>query len=256
MFSLIGPKRYDAPWKDIESQGWIAPADCVEVRVTLPSAERMVYAVAEPEERYRLASCTHHKVDVVRRLVEQHPGAADAGDRAVPRAARRARRRPRRAADHRARRAVKERQRLFEAFRSGEVGLLVVSKVANFSIDLPTAEVAIQVSGSFGSRQEEAQRLGPAAPPEVRGQDRALLHDRQPRHRRRRLRRQPPAVPGRAGLRLLHPRRRGLRDLPCNAGLAPPKTPHSTHSVATAPPKWGPRCGHLGSTPWGPCANA
>ena len=74
VFSLIGPKRYDAPWKDIESQGWIAPADCVEVRVTLPSAERMVYAVAEPEERYRLASCTHHKIDVVRRLVEQHPG--------------------------------------------------------------------------------------------------------------------------------------------------------------------------------------
>ena len=74
VFSLIGPKRYDAPWKDIESQGWIAPADCVEVRVTLPSAERMVYAVAEPEERYRLASCTHHKIDVVRRLVAQHPG--------------------------------------------------------------------------------------------------------------------------------------------------------------------------------------
>ncbi len=168
VFSLIGPKRYDAPWKDIEAQGWIAPADCVEVRVTLPSAERMAYAVAEPEERYRLASCTHHKIDVVRRLLDQHTGqptlvigqyldqldeiatALDAPTitGATP---------------------VKERQRLFEAFRAGEVGLLVVSKVANFSIDLPTAEVAIQVSGSFGSRQEEAQRLGRLLRPKTEG---------------------------------------------------------------------------------------
>ena len=74
VFSLIGPKRYDAPWKDIEAQGWIAPADCVEVRVTLPTDERLVYATAEPEERYRLASCTHHKIDVVRELVARHAG--------------------------------------------------------------------------------------------------------------------------------------------------------------------------------------
>jgi DNA excision repair protein ERCC-3 len=168
VFSLIGPKRYDAPWKDIEAQGWIAPADCVEVRVTLPSAERMAYAVAEPEERYRLASCTHHKIDVVRRLLDQHTGqptlvigqyleqldeiatALDAPTitGATP---------------------VKERQRLFEAFRAGEENLLVVSKVANFSIDLPTAEVAIQVSGSFGSRQEEAQRLGRLLRPKTEG---------------------------------------------------------------------------------------
>ncbi|NYG54876.1 DNA repair helicase XPB [Nocardioides perillae] len=159
VFSLIGPKRYDAPWKDIEAQGWIAPADCVEVRVSLPEGERLAYATAEPEERYRLAACTHRKTEVVRELVAQHAGqptlvigqyieqldelaaALDApvikGD--TP---------------------VKERQRLFQAFRSGELGLLVVSKVANFSIDLPSAEVAVQVSGSFGSRQEEAQRLG------------------------------------------------------------------------------------------------
>src|SRR5690606_29274827 len=71
---LIGPKRYDAPWKDIEQQGWIAPADCVEVRVSLPSADRLTYATAEPEERYRLAACTPHKTDVVRRLVKQHAG--------------------------------------------------------------------------------------------------------------------------------------------------------------------------------------
>jgi DNA excision repair protein ERCC-3 len=168
VFSLIGPKRYDAPWKDIESQGWIAPADCVEVRVTLPAAERLTYATAEPDERYRLASCTHHKIDVVRDLVDAHPdqptlvigqyieqldelaGALDApvikGE--TP---------------------VKERQRLFDAFRHGEVGLLVVSKVANFSVDLPTAEVAIQVSGSFGSRQEEAQRLGRLLRPKTEG---------------------------------------------------------------------------------------
>jgi len=159
VFSLIGPKRYDAPWKDIESQGWIAPADCVEVRVSLPSAERLVYATAEPDERYRLASCTHHKIDVVRDIVGSHEGVptlvigqyieqldeiAASLDAPVIKGET----------------TVKERQRLFDAFRSGEIRLLVVSKVANFSIDLPSAEVAIQVSGSFGSRQEEAQRLG------------------------------------------------------------------------------------------------
>jgi DNA excision repair protein ERCC-3 len=168
VFSLIGPKRYDAPWKDIESQGWIAPADCVEVRVTLPSAERLAYATAEPEERYRLASCTHHKIDVVRDLVDAHPDQptlvigqyieqldeiAAALDAPVIKGET----------------TVKERQRLFDAFRHGEVGLLVVSKVANFSIDLPSAEVAIQVSGSFGSRQEEAQRLGRLLRPKEEG---------------------------------------------------------------------------------------
>jgi len=169
VFSLIGPKRYDAPWKDIEAQGWIAPADCVEVRVTLPSAERLVYATAEPDERYRLASCTHHKIDVVRDLVDRHAGQptlvigqyidqideiAEVLDAPVIKGET----------------PVRERQRLYEAFRSGEVGLLVVSKVANFSIDLPSAEVAIQVSGSFGSRQEEAQRLGRLLRPKSAGQ--------------------------------------------------------------------------------------
>ncbi|WP_067441777.1 DNA repair helicase XPB [Nocardioides jensenii] len=168
VFSLIGPKRFDAPWKDIESQGYIAPADCVEVRVTLPSAERLAYAVAEPEERYRLAACTHHKIDVVRQLVEQHAGQPtlvigqyidqlDELGAALD------------APVIKGETTVKERQRLFEAFRSGEIGLLVVSKVANFSIDLPSAEVAIQVSGSFGSRQEEAQRLGRLLRPKTEG---------------------------------------------------------------------------------------
>ena len=159
VFSLIGPKRYDAPWKDIESQGWIAPADCVEVRVTLPEGERLAYATAEPEERYRLASCTFAKTRVAEQLVEQHRGQQtlvigqylDQLDEL---------------AEHlgapviKGDTSVKERERLFEAFRQGELELLVVSKVANFSVDLPEASVAIQVSGSFGSRQEEAQRLG------------------------------------------------------------------------------------------------
>jgi DNA excision repair protein ERCC-3 len=168
VFSLIGPKRYDAPWKDIEAQGWIAPADCVEVRVTLPEGQRLAYATAEPEERYRLASCTHKKIDVVRQLVDQHAAQptlvigqyidqldelAEMLDAPVIKGET----------------PVKERQRLFEAFRSGEISLLVVSKVANFSIDLPSAEVAIQVSGSFGSRQEEAQRLGRLLRPKAEG---------------------------------------------------------------------------------------
>jgi len=159
VFSLIGPKRFDAPWKDIEAQGWIAPADCVEVRVTLGQAERMAYAVAEADERYRLASCAPAKERVVQDLVARHTGEPtlvigqylDQLDTLAERLD---------APLITGETTVAERQRLFEAFRSGEVGLLVVSKVANFSIDLPEASVAIQVSGTFGSRQEEAQRLG------------------------------------------------------------------------------------------------
>ncbi|SDS46498.1 DNA excision repair protein ERCC-3 [Nocardioides scoriae] len=159
VFSLIGPKRYDAPWKDIESQGWIAPADCVEVRVSLPEGERLAYATSEPEERYRLASSTHEKVKVAAQLVAQHPGEPtlvigqylDQLDELAAHLD---------APVIKGETSVKERERLFEGFRTGEIPLLVVSKVANFSVDLPGAQVAIQVSGSFGSRQEEAQRLG------------------------------------------------------------------------------------------------
>lgn len=159
VFSLIGPKRFDAPWKDIEAQGWIAPADCVEIRVTLTDHERLLYATAEPEERYRLAATAASKNSVVASLVERHAGSptlvigqyldqlALLGERLdVPVIT--------------GATTVTERQRLFADFRSGEITCLVVSKVANFSIDLPEASVAIQVSGSFGSRQEEAQRLG------------------------------------------------------------------------------------------------
>jgi DNA excision repair protein ERCC-3 len=159
VFSLIGPKRYDAPWKDIEAQGYIAPADCVEVRVTLPERERLAYATAEPEERYRLCATSTSKSKVVEELVRRHAGEQllvigqyldqldDLGERLN-------------APVLKGETSVTERQRLFQAFRTGEISTLVVSKVANFSIDLPEASVAIQVSGSFGSRQEEAQRLG------------------------------------------------------------------------------------------------
>jgi len=168
VFSLIGPKRYDAPWRDIEAQGYIAPADCVEVRLSLSETDRMAYAMAEPTDRYRLASCAHDKVRIVQALVDQHNDdrvlvigqyleqleelgstlQAPVITGATP---------------------VRERERLFAAFRAGEEPVLVVSKVANFSIDLPEAGVAIQVSGAFGSRQEEAQRLGRILRPKADG---------------------------------------------------------------------------------------
>jgi DNA excision repair protein ERCC-3 len=159
VFSLIGPKRYDAPWRDIEQQGWIAPAECTEVRVTLTDAERLGYAVAEAEERYRMASTARTKLNVVKAILARHPGEpalvigayldqleelGEVLDAPVIQGSTR----------------NKEREALYDAFRRGEVPRLVVSKVANFSIDLPEASVAIQVSGTFGSRQEEAQRLG------------------------------------------------------------------------------------------------
>ncbi|MEO9248568.1 DNA repair helicase XPB [Citricoccus nitrophenolicus] len=159
VFSLIGPKRYDAPWKDIEAQGYIAPAECVEVRVELPRDERVAYAMAEDADKYRLCSSSEVKLDVVRSLVARHPGEqvlvigqyldqlAELGELLG-------------APVLTGSTSVVERQRLFDEFRAGQIEVLVVSKVANFSIDLPEASVAVQVSGSYGSRQEEAQRLG------------------------------------------------------------------------------------------------
>lgn len=168
VFSLIGPKRFDAPWKDIEAQGYIAPADCVEVRLTLPERERLLYATAEPEDKYRLAATAPGKNRIVETIVGNHPGdqvlvIGQYIDQLEL------------LADHldapliTGQTPVRERQRLFDAFRAGEVTRLVVSKVANFSVDLPEAAVAIQVSGSFGSRQEEAQRLGRIMRPKADG---------------------------------------------------------------------------------------
>jgi DNA excision repair protein ERCC-3 len=159
VFTLIGPKRFDIPWKDLESQGWIAPADCVEVRVTLTDAERMTYALSEPDESYRIGATARSKIAVVKKLIADHPNdlvlvigqfieqleqLAHHLDAPIITG----------------KTSTKERQKLYDQFRHGEIPVLVVSKVANFSIDLPDASVAIQVSGTFGSRQEEAQRLG------------------------------------------------------------------------------------------------
>jgi DNA excision repair protein ERCC-3 len=160
VFSLIGPKRYDAPWKDIEAQGWIAPADCTEARVTLTDAERMAYAIAEPEERYKLAATARTKLPVIKAIVDNHPddqvlviGAyleqLDDVSQTLDGAP-----------IIQGSTTNKERERLYQEFRTGALRVLVVSKVANFSIDLPEASVAVQISGTFGSRQEEAQRLG------------------------------------------------------------------------------------------------
>jgi DNA excision repair protein ERCC-3 len=168
VFSLIGPKRYDAPWKDIEAQGYIAPADCVEVRVTLTEPERMTYAVAEPDVRYRLAATADSKTDVVVDLVRKHAGTPTLViGQYVDQLEDLARRLD--AALITGDTTVRQRERLYESFRTGEIDLLVVSKVANFSIDLPSAQVAIQVSGAFGSRQEEAQRLGRLLRPKAEG---------------------------------------------------------------------------------------
>ena len=168
VFSLIGPKRFDVPWKEIEAQGYIAPAECIEVRVNLTQAERLEYATAEPEERYRKCATTRTKRDVVEELVGLHAGEQilvigqyidqldDLSETlGVP--------------VIKGETPIKERERLFAAFRTGEITCLVVSKVANFSIDLPEATIAIQVSGAFGSRQEEAQRLGRIVRPKVDG---------------------------------------------------------------------------------------
>jgi DNA excision repair protein ERCC-3 len=168
VFSLIGPKRYDAPWKDIEAQGWIAPASCTEVRVTLTESERMAYATAEPDERYRMASTARTKLPVVRALVQRHPDdqvlviggyidqlheLAEYLDAPIVEGST----------------TTRQRERLFDEFRAGSLRTLVISRVGNFSIDLPEAAVAIQVSGTFGSRQEEAQRLGRVLRPKSDG---------------------------------------------------------------------------------------
>ena len=159
VFSLIGPKRFDVPWKEIEAQGYIAPADCVEVRVTLTEHERLTYATAEQENRYRTAATTatkknvaialanHHSEDQVL-IIGQYIDQIDeiSAELGVP--------------IIKGETPIKERELLFGQFRRGEIKCLVVSKVANFSIDLPEASIAIQISGTFGSRQEEAQRLG------------------------------------------------------------------------------------------------
>ena len=159
VFALVGPKRYDVPWKSLEAQGWIAAARCVEVRVPLAHADREKLRGASPAERFRLASANARKVAVVEALLARHAGTPTLvlGTELAP-------------LEWLARRLGlpivtgqtprADRERLFTAFRAGEVRALVLSKVGNHAIDLPNAAVAIEVSGTWGSRQEEAQRLG------------------------------------------------------------------------------------------------
>ncbi len=159
VFSLIGPKKYDVPWKDLEKQGWIATASCHEVRIPLDEDQRMEYALAAQRLKYSVAAHNRRKLPVLQSLLDRHAGdnilvigmyldqlehiAAMLDAPLIT-----------------GQTAVREREKLYEQFRTGEVKRLVVSKVANFSIDLPDANVAIEISGTFGSRQEEAQRLG------------------------------------------------------------------------------------------------
>jgi len=168
VFSLIGPKKFDVPWKLLEKQGWIAEAVCYEIRVPLTDIDRMNYAVTPDEEKYHFAAVNEAKYKVIDQLLEKHSqdniliiGMYIAQLEAI-------------AQRYNAplitgQTSVRDREKLFAAFRSGEVRLLVVSKVANFSIDLPDANVAIQISGTYGSRQEEAQRLGRILRPKRNG---------------------------------------------------------------------------------------
>jgi DNA excision repair protein ERCC-3 len=159
VFALIGPKKVDMPWKELERQGWIASAQCHEVRIAMPESLRMEYAVASPRDRFRIAAENPLKKETVRRILSDHPNAQTliiglyveqlrelAGELGVPLLTGMTRQ--------------ARRDELFAQFKAGAIRLLAVSKVANFAVDLPDASVAIQVSGTFGSRQEEAQRLG------------------------------------------------------------------------------------------------
>ena len=159
VFSLVGPKRFDVPWKDLEQRGWIAKAYCTEIRVNLEPKKEIEYAVGSAREKYRIASENTEKIKIVKKLLEKHREnqtlvigqylsqletiAEEIGAPIIT-----------------GKSTTAERERLYGAFRKGEIKVLVVSKVANFAIDIPAASVAIQISGVFGSRQEEAQRLG------------------------------------------------------------------------------------------------
>jgi len=159
VFALIGPKKVDVPWKVLENQGWIATACCTEIRLPLPEELRMPYAVADRRKKFRVASENPAKLAVARQILKQHPGEPTliigmyveqikeiAAQLDVPVIT--------------GTTSQKKRDKLFEDFKAGRRQILAVSKVANFAVDLPDASVAIQISGTFGSRQEEAQRLG------------------------------------------------------------------------------------------------
>ena len=168
VFSLIGPKRFDVPWKDLERQGWIAQAECLEIRIPLEQEARMEYATATAKSKYRIAAENPVKMDVIEQLIDRHreDNVLIIGQYL----------------DHlhevterfgapliTGKTPNDERESLYEQFKAGDIKLLIVSKVANFAVDLPDANVAIQISGTFGSRQEEAQRLGRILRPKAKG---------------------------------------------------------------------------------------
>ncbi len=168
VFSLIGPKKYDVPWKTLEKQGWIAKASCTEIRIPMPEDIRMEYAISSKRSKFRISSENHIKLDLIKLILKRHEADrvliigqyiaqikevakminAPVITGSVPTA---------------------KRNKLFKSFKDGEIRVLVVSKVANFAVDLPEANVAIQISGTFGSRQEEAQRLGRILRPKAEG---------------------------------------------------------------------------------------
>jgi DNA excision repair protein ERCC-3 len=167
VFALVGPKRYDVPWKELEAKGWIAEAHCIEIRVSLPKHLDISYAVADRRQKFRIASENPLKLEIVKQLIDNH---RDEGILIIGQYLKQLREI---AASVEAplitgMTANRRREELYQAFREQRVKVLVVSKVANFAIDLPDASVAIQVSGTFGSRQEEAQRLGRILRPKER----------------------------------------------------------------------------------------
>ncbi len=167
VFSLVGPKRYDVPWKELERDQWIATAECIEVRIDLPTHQEIEYAVSTVREKHKIASMNPDKLPVVRQIIDQFPEdkilvigqylqqldeiTKELGCPIIT-----------------GKTPNAERDKIYQDFREGKIRVLVVSKVANFAIDLPDASLAIQVSGTFGSRQEEAQRLGRILRPKER----------------------------------------------------------------------------------------
>ncbi|MBO7060585.1 MAG: DEAD/DEAH box helicase [Fibrobacter sp.] len=170
VFSLIGPKKYDIPWRILEAQGWIATADCNEIRIPMEAELKMKYALAPVREKITLASTNPEKTDIVERLLKYFDKPDDrvliigqyidqleslSKELDIPLIT--------------GKTPNKDREKLYAAFRNGSLKNLMVSKVGNFAIDLPDANVLIQISGTFGSRQEEAQRLGRVLRPKSDG---------------------------------------------------------------------------------------
>jgi len=168
VFSLIGPKRFDMPWKELERNGWIAEANCIEVRVPFPQDERWSYLALPNREMFRVASENPAKLEALQRILAAHCGdhvlvIGQYLDQIEVMAA------TIQALFIVGKTLTVERERLYAEFKAGRIPVLVVSKVGNFAIDLPDANVAVQVSGTFGSRQEEAQRLGRILRPKSNG---------------------------------------------------------------------------------------